>query len=377
MKKKTGTQNILNIKSFKKCYLPIILKMIEFLFISVLILGIVTFALNNTTLNYITALILSFSCKCLLLGSLILFLILSCKSIFRNVTNYKKGGFENLKKEINTSFPLIVSKKGFFFSLISFLFAFILLYYTVFRLAVVFFFFGCFFLFREMPFVKNWLYNLQQQDNLITEKFQNNYSKIYKFNWLCKWFCFIYFIYFCIFRLNSGVFLDTETIDSTLNNIIQLLEPLYLILLVFINSVLMDLFLEFITIYSDDFLFATIPNLVRRASKAVVLGGVGGGGIAAGISYSPLVDLPGVNESQIRWGRGFGYKTPLDWAKGTIIYSYIELPVMQSMAEKYGNEKVFDGNSYQNMLTNEPKIKDHLLKKATPWEQRALGLRKY
>jgi hypothetical protein len=307
MKKKTGTQNILNIKSFKKCYLPIILKMIEFLFISVLILGIVTFALNNTTLNYITALILSFSCKCLLLGSLILFLMLSCKSIFRNVTNYKKGGFENLKKEINTSFPLIVSKKGFFFSLISFLFAFILLYYTVFRLAVVFFFFGCLFLFREMPFVKNWLYNLQQQDNLITEKFQNNYSKIYKFNWFCKWFCFIYFIYFCIFRLNSEVFLDMKTIDSTLNNIIQLLEPLYLILLVFINSVLMDLFLEFITIYSDDFLFATIPNLVRRASKAVVpLSGVA---VAAGISYSLLVDLPGVNESQIRWGRGFGYKT--------------------------------------------------------------------
>jgi hypothetical protein len=96
-----------------------------------------------------------------------------------------------------------------------------------------------------------------------------------------------------------------ETIASTLNNIIQLLEPLYLILLVFINSVLMDLFLKFITIYSDDFLFATIPNLVRRASKAVVLGGVA----AAGISYSLLVDLPGVNESQIRWGRGFGYKT--------------------------------------------------------------------
>jgi hypothetical protein len=139
----------------------------------------------------------------------------------------------------------------------------------------------------------------------------------------------------------------------------------------------MDLFLEFITIYSDDFLFGIIPNLVRRVSKAVVLGGVGGGGAAAIISYSPLVELPGVNESQIRWGRGFGYKTPFDWAKGTIIYSYIEQPVMQSMAEKYGNEKVFDGNSYQNMLTNEPKIKDHLLKKATPWEQRALGLRKY
>ena len=143
MKKKTVTQNILN--NFKTVNLKVTTKlkkkeMIEFLFISVLILGIITFALNNTTLNYITALILSFSCKCLLLGSLILFLILSCKSIFRNVTNYKKAGFENLKKEINTSFPLIVSKKGFLFSLISFLFAFTLLYYTVFCLAVVFFF---------------------------------------------------------------------------------------------------------------------------------------------------------------------------------------------------------------------------------------------
>ena len=83
----------------------------------------------------------------------------------------------------------------------------------------------------------------------------------------------------------------------------------------------MDLFLMFT---EQDQLILSGPQLLRRGSRAVAIG-VGGGGLVGSIlSISPAVELPGVNESQIYLGRGYGYKTPLDWVKGTIMNSYID-----------------------------------------------------
>lgn len=171
----------------------------ELLFISPLILGLFTFALNNHILNKFTAFLLSYLFICIFLGTCILFLILSYRVTIQHITNYKKGDFENLKKEINNNFPLTITKKSVFFSFLSFLFSSIMIYVTFYRIAFVFFFLAGFFLFREISLIKNWITNLNQQNSKITKKFRDNYLKFYKFNKYCKWICFIYFIYFCIF----------------------------------------------------------------------------------------------------------------------------------------------------------------------------------
>jgi hypothetical protein len=167
----------------------------ELLFIGFLILGLSTFALNNPTLNKFTIFLLSYCFICLLLATCILFLILSYRITIQHITDYKKGGFENLKEEINSNFLLTISKKSVFFSFTSFLFSSIMVFFTIYRVAIVFFL-GGFLLLKEMPLIKNWITNLNQQNYKITEKFRDNYLKFYEFNRFCKWICFIYFIYF-------------------------------------------------------------------------------------------------------------------------------------------------------------------------------------
>jgi hypothetical protein len=129
------------------------------------------------------------------LATCILFLILSYRITIQHITDYKKGGFENLKEEINSNFLLTISKKSVFFSFTSFLFSSIMVFFTIYRVAIVFFL-GGFLLLKEMPLIKNWITNLNQQNYKITEKFRDNYLKFYEFNRFCKWICFIYFIYF-------------------------------------------------------------------------------------------------------------------------------------------------------------------------------------
>ena len=142
----------------------------ELLFISPLILGLFTCAVNDHTLNKFTAFLLSYLFICIFLGTCILFLILTYKITIRHITNYKKGDFENLKKEIINNFPLTISKKSVIFSLLSFLFSTIMVYVTFYRIAFVFIFLGGFFLLREIPLIKNWIVTLNQQNSEITEK---------------------------------------------------------------------------------------------------------------------------------------------------------------------------------------------------------------
>jgi len=95
------------------------------------------------------------------------------------------------------------------------------------------------------------------------------------------------FYLFYIFCLNYEILLNVDSIDGALNNIIQLFEPLYLMFLIFVNSVLMDLFFEFVIMFSEADLLLTYSTIVRRASKAVLIGG--GGLVGVSLSYSPLV----------------------------------------------------------------------------------------
>ena len=115
------------------------------MFISPLILGLFTFAVNDRTLNKFTAYLLSYLFICIFLGICILFLILSYRVTIQQITNYKKGDFENLKKEIIKNSPITITKKSIFFSFLSFLFSTIMVYVTFYRIAFVFIFLGGFF----------------------------------------------------------------------------------------------------------------------------------------------------------------------------------------------------------------------------------------
>ena len=263
------------------------------------------------------------------------------------------------------------------------MFSFLFLYFNIFRLAVVVFFLGIFFLFKETTLVKCWLIDINMQNRIINEKLQEKYSNICIITAFFKFFCFIYFIYFIIFRLDFGfllpVDLSVEAMKTTLDNFIKLLEPLYFILLLFINAVFIDFFLELVIMFSDaDLVLTTYSNLARKFSKTALIA-IGGGSVAGAIlSVSPLVELPGVNESQIYFGRGYGYKTSLDWLKGTIINSYIDKSTVTDLAKKYGGaNKVLDSNSFDQMLQNESKVTNHLNKHSTFYEQRLLGLRRF
>lgn len=247
------------------------------LFISPLILGLFTFAVNDHNLNKFTAFLLSYFFRCIFLGACVLFIILSYRVTIRHITSYKKGDFEILKREIINNSPLTMSKKSVVFSFLSFLFATIMVYVTFYRLTFVFLFLGVFFLLREIPLIKDWIVTSNQQNLEITKRFHDNYIKVYEFNKYCKWICFIYFIYFCMFCLNNEVFYNINSIESTINKIIQSFEPLYLMFLVFVNSIFMDLFFELIIMISDGALVLTnSATLARRVTKAVIKGAAGG-----------------------------------------------------------------------------------------------------
>jgi hypothetical protein len=354
-----------------------VIGLLEYIFIGALLLGFITFMLNNQTINYFTIFFLSFLLKIILFGSFILILILTLKLIINNLKNYEKSFIENLKKELISIFPLTITKKTFLFSLTCFLFSFVLMYFDIYKPAIPIFFLGIFFPLREIKPVQRWLNDINTQDLEITKRFREKYSKIYLFNKFCKVFCFIYFFLFIFFHLVDFSFLSTtDSLETGLSDIVKILEPLYLLFLVFLNSVFIDFFLELIVIFSDtNILLAT---LIRRASKIAVTTVAGGGIAGTLLSISPAVEFSGVNESQIWFGRGYGYRTSCDWAKGTLLNSYLDNSTMEYLAQKYGGtEKILDGDGFRDIMKNEEGIVKQLNKSVTPLEQRILGLRTF
>jgi hypothetical protein len=113
--------------------------------------------------------------------------------------------------------------------------------------------------------------------------------------------------------------LETNSIEENLAQFSKSIEPLYTVFLLFLNSVIMDFIMDFlIMLCKQDKLLLTVPpaQLARKSSRALIIAIAGGGLVGAYISISPAVELPGVNFSQIHFGRGYGYETPLDWGKG-------------------------------------------------------------
>lgn len=93
-----------------------------------------------------------------------------------------------------------------------------------------------------------------------------------------------------------------------------------------------------------------------------------------------MVETPFINEFHTKtpFERGWGYSTPLDWAKSILLKSYCDSEVFRQTLPKYCDEnKIINGIGIAKLLANEPNITKNIKKIATPWELRMLGLRTY
>jgi len=124
--------------------------------------------------------------------------------------------------------------------------------------------------------------------------------------------CFLYFVYF-FFSVNFLSSLSIDSFENSIDEFSKALQHVYIVLLLFINRTLTKFVIDLFIIYTEqDQLILSGAQIVRRASKAIATAVIGGGVAGAAVSISPAVELPGVNESQIYLGRGYGYKTSLD-----------------------------------------------------------------
>lgn len=309
----------------------------------------------------------------------LLFFILTFQLLKQKPINFKKSKilFSELLFDILRT---RISTKTWIWGCCCFLLSIISLYNDCFRFSLTFFGFCLLFLLREVEFVRNWLEKMRIADFKIRNLVWEKYKFFCIFNLSIKFSCFICFFYFLVSLTFSNsdllLTLETNSIEDNLDQFVKLLEPLYTVLLLFINSVMMDFVMDlFIMFTEQDQFILSGSQLLRRSSRAIIKGFGGGGLVGTLLSISPAVEFPGVNEAQIYLGRGYGYKTPLDWVKGTIMNSYIDKQEMQKLAKNYGNNDILDSNSFNQIFKNEKDITKHLNKTATPWEQRSLGLR--
>ena len=210
---------------------------------------------------------------------------------------------------------------------------------------------------------------MRAEDLKINNIFWEKYKFFYIFNSLIKFFCFFYFIYFFTFFLDFGFLssLFNNFFQSNIDEFAKTLQPVYIVLLLFVNTTLMDFLIDLcIMLTEQDQLILSGVQLVQRGNKAVATTIIGGGVVGSAISVSLKIELSGINESQVYLGRGYGYKTSIDWGKGIIINSYIEKEKMQNLARKYGNKNILNGNNFSQILKNEKAVAEHLNKNATP-----------
>ena len=158
-------------------------------------------------------------------------------------------------------------------------------------------------------------------------------------------------------------------------------QNLYVLYCLFLNSLMLDSCIESRIIYFTHpdhiLLFRWVLNLGKRSLNMIAFA-TGGGIVGAGATtYSPLVDIPGVNDFQIKYGRGYGYRTGLDWTSGYICHRYLSDAQMRALIEKHGAEdKILDGIFFRLML-EEKDIRQIIKKNATINELRYLGLKHF
>lgn len=182
-------------------------------------------------------------------------------------------------------------------------------------------------------------------------------------------------------------FMDLSSMESDADmeimatNAANVFKPLYYSILIFSTSIVIKLIIEIYIIFTANHpVRMKTTVLVRRLTAAAVNTSIMAGTAGTIVAYTPLVEIPFVNDfhTKTRFGRGWGYLTPLDYGKGVILQSYTDPEVLkQTMPKYYNKNKIVDGNSIANLLANEPAIAKNLRKNGTAYEQRILGLRKF
>ena len=278
------------------------------------------------------------------------------------------------------------SYKSLLFSLVFFITFLLLMVFNFIKLAFLFLFFATISLIKNFPSIKSLNNELAVDNTAIHNQYQQNYKIIYYFNKFIKIIFYIYVLYFFIWCLISKSYLFIELLINGGNSEIilefsQSGQNLYLLYCLFLNSLMLDYFMESFIIYftySDHILVVRLLlNMGKRTFNAAAFA-VGGGAVVGGaVAYSPLVEFPGVNEFQIKYGRGYGYKTSLDYARGTIYNSYLSEDQIATLIQKYNTEdKILDGIFFR-LLSEDKDIIQIMKKNATVNELRFLGLKYY
>ena len=106
----------------------------------------------------------------------------------------------------------------------------------------------------------------------------------------------------------------------------------------------MESFIIYFT-YSDHILVVRLLINIGKRTLSTVAFAAGSGAVVVGaVAYPPLVEFPGVNEFQVRYGREYGYKTLLNYVRETIYKSHLSEYQMTTLIQKYdGEDKNFNG----------------------------------
>ena len=379
----------------KKEYLIILL----FLIFAIVLAGYVFMTKFELLVNYLQENEKDFY-KFVKIISFIIFIIFTVVSfclnfivLYRNfslntVYKYIKKISTNLKIEIK---GLNFSYRSLFFGLVFFITFLFLMMFNYIKLAFLFLFFGTLSIIKDLPSIRSLNNELAMDNVAISDNYIKNYKFIYYSSKFIKIIFYIYVPYFFIWCLVGKSYIVMEHIINWQNSQIMLdqimLElsqsgkTLYLLYYLFLNSLVLDYFMESLIIYldySDQILiFRILLNLSKRVVNFTALA-VGGGAVVGGVVvYSPLVEIPGVNEFQIKYGRGYGYKTSLDYVRGTIYQSYLSKEQMEALIQiNMGEDRILDGIFFR-LLSEDKDVVQIMHKNATINELRFLGLRRW
>lgn len=116
--------------------------------------------------------------------------------------------------------------------------------------------------------------------------------------------------------------------------------------------------------YSEHILvIKLLINIRKRSLRAVSFAASGATTVGEAVAYSPLVEIPSINEFQVKFGRGYGYKTLLDYASGTMYQRYFSKEQLANLIQKHnGKDKILDGIFF-NLLSKNKNVVQIMKKK--------------
>ena len=281
-------------------------------------------------------------------------------------------------KDINFSYKFLV------FGLVFFITFLLLMLFNFIKLAFLFLFFSTLFIIKDFPSIKSLNKEFAVDNTAISNKYKQNYKIIYYFNKFIKIIFCMYVPYFFIWCLigKSYLFIDQLIHGGDFQIMIeewsQSGQNLYLLYCLFLNSLMLDYCMESFIIYftySDHIsVVRLLINVVKRTLNIAVFAAGASTVVVGVIAYSPFVEFPGVNEFQIKYGRGYGYKTSLDYVNGTIYNRYLSEELMGTLIQKYdGDDKILDSIFFR-LVSEDKDIVQIVRKNATVNELRYLGL---